>query len=249
MATVYRFPICIWKNPDENYTARIVDDEYRPAIAIGATIKEATEQLREYLTTVNKHESWNIEEPDFLEPEMRVIRFSILPEYEQGNRIYSCREKIRFRLPCIVGKRSSGGLTAALPTMGIFFDYQKGDSFEKLAIHFAQRALSGHSPQQLSRLLPPRDVRLDQLSITLREVVDRDEESSKLKPLSDVADHIGVRDFRRVSRTWEREQEVWGLARMLGEENASVCLVGETDCGKTSVLVEAARRVERLSAE
>ena len=248
MATIYRFPLCVWKNADENYSARILDDEYPVAIATGPSPKEAIEQLREFMMAVNKHQSWYIDEPGFLDPELRVIKFPVMPEYRIRNRTHTCRESIRFRLPCITGRRESGSLTAALPTMGIYFDYQRGDRVEKLAVHFAQQKLSGLTPRQLSRFLAPRQVSIDQMQITLRDMPDTDDDSRKLKPLSDVADHLGVREFRRVSRTWEREKEVVSLSQLLAEESASVCLVGDSGCGKTSVLVEATRRVERAVA-
>ncbi|MEZ5325576.1 MAG: AAA family ATPase [Verrucomicrobiales bacterium] len=248
MATVYRFPICVWKNADANFTARILDDEYPSGIATGTSAKDAIEQLRDFMLAVNKHQSWYIDEPGFLDPELRVIKFPVLPEYRMRNRTHTCRESIRFRMPCIIGRRATGALSAVLPTLGIYFDYQSGDSFEKLAVHFAQGHLAGLTPRQLSRFLAPRDVGIDQLQITLRDMADADDDSRKLRPLCDVADHLGVREFRRVSRTWEREREVADLSQILAQENASVCLVGDSGCGKTSVLVEASRRVERAIA-
>jgi len=153
---------------------------------------------------------------------------------------------VRYRLPCIIGKRESGSLIAFLPTLGVFFDYHREDSFQQLAIHIAQRELSGKTPAELSRFFPAGDLKLDQISVTLKEDLEgRESQDKALKPLPGVADHPGGGGFRRVSRTWEREREVSELIRLLAEDSSSICIVGESGCGKTAILIDAARRLER----
>lgn len=153
---------------------------------------------------------------------------------------------MRYRLPCIIGKRESGSPIAFLPTLGVFFDCHREDSFQQLAIHIAQRELSGKTPAELSRFFPAGDLKLDQISVTLKENLEgRESQDKALKPLPDVADHLAGGGFRRVSRTWEREREVSELIRLLAEDSSSVCIVGESGCGKTAILIDAARRLER----
>ena len=109
---------------------------------------------------------------------------------------------MRYRLPCIIGKRERGSPIAFLPTLGVFFDCHREDSFQQLAIHIAQRELSGKTPAELSRFFPAGDLKLDQISVTLKENLEgRESQDKALKPLSDVADHLGGSGFPRVSRT------------------------------------------------
>ncbi len=246
MAKIFRFPICSWQTTPGTVTTRMVDDGYDEVIVTTDSAKDAISQIKEYLTHLSKAESWRLFDPDFFEPQMRILKFSVLPEYTIGPRTYPCREAVRYRLPCIIGKRETGSPIAFLPTLGVFFDYHREDSFQQLAIHIAQRELSGKTPAQLSRYLPPGEVSLDQISVTLKEnVTNHDVFDKALKPLPDVADHLGSGGFRRVSRTWEREREVNELLRLLAEDSSSVCIVGESGCGKTAILIDAARKLER----
>jgi ATP-dependent Clp protease ATP-binding subunit ClpC len=68
----------------------------------------------------------------------------------------------------------------------------------------------------------------------------------ELPHLRATADAVGDRGFaRRLSRPWERDAELDALAKLLATEPVSVLLVGEAGSGKTALLVEAARRIER----
>ncbi|NNE91704.1 MAG: ATP-dependent Clp protease ATP-binding subunit [Verrucomicrobiales bacterium] len=246
MAKVFRFPICTWQSAPDTITVRMVDDGYTEAVVTADSKKDAVTQLKEYLAYLTKAENWRLFDPDFFDPKLRVLKFSVLPEYNISPRTFPCREAVRFRLPCITGKREAGSPVAFLPTLGVFFDYHREDSFQQLAIHIAQRQLSGKTPAELSRFLPPGEIKLDQISVTLKESSEGpDPWEQRLKPLPDVADHLGAGGFRRVSKTWEREREVNELVRLLSEDSSSVCLVGESGCGKTAVLIDAARRLER----
>ena len=63
------------------------------------------------------------------------------------------------------------------------------------------------------------------------------------QPLTDgEAVAVGVQCLDEVSRS---HQQVADLVRRLGQEKVNVLLVGEAGCGKTTVLVEAVRLLER----
>lgn len=245
MATIFRLPICSWKNGNKTVTVRVIDDGYDDLVVTAASVKDAVMQIKEHFAYLSKIDSWRLFNPDFFQPRLRVLKFSVLPEYTHEYRRFPCRDTIPFRMPCIVGERENESPVGCLPSLGIYFDYHDEDSYEKLAIHIAQRILSGKTPRELSRFLNPGPVELDQVTVTVKEPSARWTARRSLQPLSDVADHIGSESFRKSSQTWEREDEVYQLTQILNEESSSVCLVGPSGCGKTSVLIEAARRAER----
>lgn len=245
MATIFRLPICSWKSGKDAVTVRVIDDGYDEVIVTSKSVKDAVSQIKEHLGYLSKTDSWRLFEPDFFYPELRMLKFSVLPEYNHNGRRFPCRDAMQFRMPCIIGKRENESPVGCLPSLGIFFDYHREDSYEKLAIHIAQRILSGKNPRELSRYLNPGPVELEQLTVSVKEPSTRYGQKRNLQPLSDIADHIGSEAFRKSSNTWEREDEVYTLSNMLEEENSSVCIVGPSGCGKTSILIEAARKVER----
>lgn len=245
MATIFRLPICSWKNGNRAVTVRVIDDGYDDLVVTAASVKDAVMQIKDHFAYLSRIDSWRLFNPDFFQPRLRVLKFSVLPEYTHDYRRFPCRDTIPFRMPCVVGERENESPVGCLPSLGIYFDYHDEDSYEKLAIHIAQRILSGKTPRELSRFLNPGPVELDQITVTVKEPSSRWSAQRSLQPLSDVADHIGSESFRKSSQTWEREEEVYQLTQMLNEESSSVCIVGPSGCGKTSVLIEAARRAER----
>ena len=248
MARIFRIPICSWPCGKNTVTVRVIDDGYDDVIITSKTVKDAVFQIKEHFAYLSKADSWRLFEPDFFEAEVRMLKFSLLPEYNHERRRFPCRAPIRFRMPCIVGKRENKSPVACLPSLGVFFDYHREDSYEKLGIHIAQQILSGKSPRELSRFLNPGPVEVENLTITVKESSMKFGVNRDLSPLSDVADHIGSEAFRKSSNTWEREDEVYQLTQMLGEEQSSICLAGPSGCGKTSILIEAARRLERKNS-
>lgn len=63
--------------------------------------------------------------------------------------------------------------------------------------------------------------------------------------LGKVAEHVGSPAIRRHVRTWEREADVARVQARLDLSKGSTLLVGGPGSGKTAVLVDAARKVER----
>jgi ATP-dependent Clp protease ATP-binding subunit ClpC len=73
---------------------------------------------------------------------------------------------------------------------------------------------------------------------------------AELPALSQVAEPLGDRAVRRqLSAAWERDTLVAEAVRKLHQERTSLLLVGEPGVGKTSILAEAVRTVERLHAD
>ncbi len=244
MATAYKCPVCIWTSHQGKITARLIDD-FEEGIAVGETKKEAMEQLREYLVHRSKRDDFFWLDPDFEEPEIRQVRVRVVPEYHDDTRRFPCKEPILLKLPCAVGRRSTGLWAAFFPTLDLYFDFYDKGRFNELANHYAKHTLSELTPRELSRFLPPATCDIDYLNVTLKEQAIRFDEGHDTPNLQQVADPIGKRTLGRISRAWERDREVADLAKTLQEEGTNVCLVGASGCGKTSALVEAARKIGR----
>ncbi|HZS03909.1 MAG TPA: AAA family ATPase [Blastocatellia bacterium] len=240
----YRFPVLVWEDYEGWFTASLVDDEGFTS-GTARTAADAMFQLREYLAWSYREFPWR-GAPDLQEARLITFRVESRPEYQFDNRVYPCDESIALRVPCVYGKQEGGMLVCALPTLGIQFYYYEQQTLKELVTHYAQEKLKGLTPQQVARFLPPKNAALEELTINVQHKERKWQSQPSLENLNEVAEPLGERGLRRqFSRAWGREKEVADLARRSGREKASVILVGESGVGKTAVLVEAVRQIER----
>ncbi len=243
MAT-YRFPVLIWEDFDGYFTAALVPFNNIPA-AVAKSADEALRQLREFLQWGYKENSW-WPAPDFQEAEQLTLRVDIRPEYHANERIYPSAEVMPIKVPCVYGRQSDGIFIGTLPTLGIHFYYYEERALKELVSHYLQEALKGKTPQALSRYLPPKEVRLEEISLNIFHTERGEIDEADLEALPSVAEPLGDRALRKqYSRAYERDREVAELVLRLERETASVILVGESGVGKTTILVDAVRQLER----
>jgi ATP-dependent Clp protease ATP-binding subunit ClpC len=254
MPRTHRYPVFLWRSGKDAWAGRLLDDSWAIGTACGGSVNVVLRELKDCLHAADSADRY-VPVPDFFEPEFRVVKVNAVPEYElktpdsgTRKRTLPCAEPVNLKLPCVTGKRESGLVCALLPTLGEEFELGDGDKIEEMALHYARQALKSMTPADLLRLLPPAEWKLETISFTPRR---KDESlvAEKLEHLPKVADHAGAPALRRTARTWERDAEVIELETRLRQPQGNVLLVGESGCGKTAVLIEAARRVEQASGE
>jgi ATP-dependent Clp protease ATP-binding subunit ClpC len=256
----YRFPVLIWEDYEGYFTAKLIEYEHnfymifggkyvagidRTPTGMGRTPEDALFQVKEYLSWSYEKYPWQ-PAPDFLDPKLINFKVQIRPEYRVDERVYPCDESLPLRVNCVYGRQEGGLLVAVLPVLGVHFYYYDPLSLKELVNHYVQERLKGMTPKELSRYLPPKSVTLDALVLQVSQKEIRRQEAPVLRALSAVAEPLGDKSLRkRFSRAWERDSEVADLVQRIEKERANVILVGESGVGKTSVLVEAVRRIER----
>jgi ATP-dependent Clp protease ATP-binding subunit ClpC len=239
-----RFPVLVWEDFEGGFTASLVNESF-PHSAVGETADAAVSQLKEYVQWAYKHEPFTAE-PDFHDAQLAEFGVNVRPEYEFGDRIFPCDETVRVRVACVHGRQEGGLLVGSLPMLQVHFYYYEPKALKELTSHYVQEKLKGLTPRSLSRYLLPRRVFLEEIVIQTPRKVAEQKFTPGLGALSAVAEPLGDRALRKqFSRAWEREREVADLVARLTKERANVILVGETGCGKTSVLVEAVRQIEK----
>jgi ATP-dependent Clp protease ATP-binding subunit ClpC len=250
---MHRFPVLVWEDFAGSYTARLVDDEEDPGVqlaAVGSSVREVLQQLKEYLV-------WSFQSqplrstPDFHDPQLLEFRVDVRPEYQVKGRVYPSDESVSLRVACVYGRQEGGMLVCALPVFGIQFYYYESKALRGLVTTYVQESLKNHTPQQLSRYLPPKSVRLEEIVVAGgKPRATTTTGLPELVHLKVVADPVASDAMHRsFSRPHTRERQVAELANLLGRERTNVLLVGDTGVGKTSVLVEAVRQVEREARE
>jgi ATP-dependent Clp protease ATP-binding subunit ClpC len=247
MATL-RYPTLLWQDPAGFYTARPInaDDE---VAGFGTTARAALEQLREYLDWSAKRSS----APSGMElndPQLIILKVSIRPEYRVNKRIHACEESIQLRVHCVTGKSPAGAFFAALPLVGVRFYYHEARDLKELVTRYVQETLRGLTPREVARFLPPPLVQLESVVVHVKTRKRPLELEKDLRTLRGLAEPLGDRALRRqYGPCWERDALVAEAMRKLYQDRTNLLLVGEPGVGKTTLLVETVRRVERLPIE
>lgn len=240
----YRFPILRFQDLAGGFTAVLVEDNGDIA-AFGETPGQARERLRDYLERTYRNFPW-YPPPDFEQPQLMVQKVEVRAEYTVANRAHPCGETIGLRVPVVSGRTRAGLLVAAMPTLGIRFNYYSGEDLKPLVTQYVTGHFRSHTPAQIARHLLPSAIELDDIVIQIPREPREREETPDLAELAAVADPLGSRELRsRYSRAWEREELVNRLMQSLRKETAPILLLGESGAGKTTILADAVRRIER----
>ena len=245
---MHRFPVLVWEDFTGRFSARLIDDEEdpgNPLAGFGRTPREAMIQLKEYLNWSYENEPWR-SEPDFLDPQLLEFRVEVRPEYVVQGRVYPCDESFPIRVACVHGRQQNGMLVCALPLLNLQFYYYEARALRGLVTTYAQEALKNRTPQQLRCFLHPKSIYLDELAVrgSNRNFVSIT--SPEIENLKLIATPLASDEMRRsVSRAFGRERLVSDLVQLIQRERANVLLVGESGVGKTSILVDAVRTIER----
>lgn len=245
---MHRFPVLVWEDFTGRYSARLIDDEEDPSIQLagfGTTAREALSQLKEYLNWSFEREPWR-SAPDFHDPKLMEFRVEVRPEYTVEGRVYPCDESFPIRVACVHGRQESGMLVCALPLLCLQFYYYEASALRGLVTTYAQESLKNRTPQQLRSYLNPKSLRLDEISVKGGKPFVVGFTPPEIENLQLVGTPLGSDEMRRsFSRAFGRERLVSELVQLLQRERANVLLVGESGVGKTSLLVDAVRVVER----
>ncbi|HXI71445.1 MAG TPA: AAA family ATPase [Verrucomicrobiae bacterium] len=249
MAT-QQYPVLIWRDAAGTCTAALVGD-LESAAACAPTKEESLRQLKELLDWRAEHEPWNVD-PDLIEPVLIEVKVEVRPQYRVGKRMIPCPETLWLRVPCVTGKQESGLWLCLAPHLQVQFNFQDAADLQSLVAHYVKDALQGFTPTQLAACLPPHACHLEE--ITIRIATDRVKRvppanRPELKILFTVADPL-LHDLGRkrgASAAYGRDELAETLARKLGTEKACVLLVGEPGVGKTTVLLDAAKRLARIA--
>jgi ATP-dependent Clp protease ATP-binding subunit ClpC len=243
--STYRFPVLVWEDFAGGVTAKLVEDQEAPA-GFGRAKSEALLQLKEYLDWNYQKRPW-LSGPDFNRATLINFRVEVRPEYETEGRIFPCDEAIVLRVPCVQGQSAGGLFVCSLPTLDIKFFFQDPGRLKALVTHYTQEKMRGKTPRELSRFLQPRAVLLEEIVLyTDRKWTSR-RTAPDLKQLSMIAEPLGDKRLRhQFTHAWERDREAADLVKRASQEKANLILIGEPGVGKTSLLIEAVRQIERL---
>lgn len=245
----YRFPVLVWKDSGGFYTAALTDPEGVaacgvPVVAYGPSPKDAMLEIKEYLNWYYKKNphagSTSIEK-------FRLVHYKVpvRPEFRLNDKVFPYERSLTLTVDVVECTHLGGYFSAAIPRLGVEFFYTQGQ-LRDLVRHYVQEKLTGYPPHVVARYLPVEEVSLETVVTKERPEKVSTGPAPNLRNLNVVAEAMGTKTFKaRYARPYGREREVATLAARLTGRGANVLLVGEQGSGKTSVLLEALRKVEK----
>lgn len=245
----YRFPVLVWADSAGFYTAALVDaegvvDHSAGVTAYAPTAKEALAQIKEFLKWFYSKYPW-ASGPTYSHCKPVTYKVRVRPEYRVRGKIYPYERNLTLKVTVVDCTHTSGLRSAVIPRLGVEFFYSQGQ-LRDLVKHYVQEHLSGLPPRVLSRYLTPEQLFLEFLSVKNPGVPQSGKVEPDIECLSQVAERLGSKVFRvRYSRAYGRETVVQELVERLSGRGGNVLLLGERGSGKTSVLVEAVRKLEK----
>lgn len=243
MAT-YRYPVLIVRDAASGYSAIAVDE--KSLVGFGQTAAAAQQDLATFLQWHQKENDW-LPQTDFQEATLHTFKVPVRTEYHVNERIFPASAPVQIRVHCVTGKQESGQMVASIPLLGLRFTYRETDTLKDVVKRYVIQRLEGSTPEELARYLPPTDAVLEDVVVHVPRRPAKPTVAMIPETLGKIAEPLGDRAIRKqFSKAWERETLVATLVQKLHHEKANVLLLGEPSVGKTTVLVDGVREVEKL---
>lgn len=240
---ILKFPVAIWEDYDGCFTAKTLDGE--PVAAADVTPAGAIAQLKKYLR-------WRFRQvdacqyPDMNDLEQTDFEVRVRPRYTTDQSVFPCEQTVTLRVPVVIGARRDHSYVLSAPTVGTHLSCVSRPILHELGSEALQSELSGLTPAEVARNLPPKRLTLQSINVRVDDAQPRDA-GAFLQNLRVVADPLGERSMRqRFGRAWGRDSEIAALAKQLTANKTNLLIVGDSGSGKTTLLANAVRQIERV---
>ncbi len=236
-----KIPIIVYKDSEGLMTVSSLTGS--SASTVGMQKDKCLKDLTRYYQFLTDLEEF--QEPEFEHVELDYLFIPIRPAYRDGNRYFPSDERIEFKIPYVIGTQQDDTFVCVLPTISQSFYFWEKSTIEQQIQDRVGSALNGQSPKSLSRFLCPENIEVEVFNCRL-ELREKKDEDEKLHQLNAIASPLGSRLNRKLyPLAWQRAEEVRVLAENLTESQGNLLLLGESGIGKTTVLVNAIRKLGR----
>ena len=243
--TTLRWPIMIWEDYSGLFTGTFVEWVDDDVAAVGASEDEVRRKLTDYLQWAAKEDPF-LGEAELEDPQVTEVLVPVRAEYSRGHAVFPSEQAVKLRVTCLHGPVAEDVHLCCIPRLEVTFYYHGARDMKPLVVHYVQNRLDDLTPQELAQYLPPRSVRVDTISVRVPRNVRQPQARADLEVLPNCAEPLDDRMARRRFKVaWERENASQDLRRRICEERANVLIVGAEGSGKSTVLVDAIRRIER----
>ncbi|MCU0755873.1 MAG: AAA family ATPase [Xanthomonadales bacterium] len=234
-----RTPILQWRDPQGGWHGALLADEAF-ATAWNADRRALHEELHELYAWIAQYDPFRLDR--YVEAELLLVSVEARARFLRSSRAYPV-DPLGLRIPCVRATDADGQLWCLQPQLRLRFDVDHAGEFRALARHYTQEALRDADPERLVQQAPPEDCEIEWLSVPVRtrRGETRFEDRPAYRALFESAEPL-LKDRRLLGAGLGRERESAALAERLATGRGQLLLVGPRGVGKTTLLLDAARR-------
>ena len=238
-----RFPLISWQNANGMYTVSTVSGASVSAVDLDES--RCHSKIKKYLRWKYEQRQYDFQ-PEFEEPQLEYHEVAVRPGYGANGRFYPAEEMIRLKIPLVYGERFDDSIVCVLPTLGTSFHCRKKELIKSLVDDHVRKQIGGKSPEEISLYLCPPNIKVDRITVRLKEK-ETQSSNAELPTLESVAIPLARRSTRKqFKEAIERDAEIQRLCDSLQETHGNILLLGNRGVGKTTLLVNAIRNLERI---
>ncbi|MCK5716055.1 MAG: hypothetical protein KAH77_01095, partial [Thiomargarita sp.] len=241
---IYRYPLLCWNITDNLICGRLVGTDYE---MVNAHLSKLKAHFSDHL---QREYAQDLSLPDPLTgARLKKINVKVRPSYEEKKGIFPVGHFINISVTAIFGSLQEEYSECYLPLLEQHFYFYQTDQLRPLIEHFARDHFNNMTPEDFYHYLMLPDPWLEEITVRIKprtlENVFNKRNQDNIKTLLKIADKFPrkIKTSNIAPETaWERRRIVTQIVKKLEHERLSIVLIGEQGSGKTTILLEVARK-------
>ncbi len=244
-----KLPILFWKYSGEHLIAHALGFEYE---LMGDDPAKLKKMFSEYLKKKLDDPFFSV--PDLEDPVLLNLEISHRPSLKENNAFFPSSEKIQLHIPLVYGMGEHGHYDCFLPTLDTSFQSYHKNQITLLGEHYIRDMFQSFTPAKAYSHLLHSEPYLDEIRIRTKagfgfrkRKVDAGMPPSLINNAEKLPYTKSIRQkiSTLTNQAWEQGDNINAVINKLVREKASVILCGDPGVGKSSILYEAIRDIDR----
>ncbi len=249
---IVRIPLIFWKLDEKNLAAHLVGTDYE---LIGQNQVKLKSMFSEQIQKDERLEDFR-NFPEVEKPRLLLIRLTVRPSFMERGTAFPTSEILHLKVPMIYGLGKYQSYECFFPLFRLKFHCYLKEQIRMLGEHYAKDFLLKCSPEEAYSYLLPGEPWLDELRVNLKPEKAGSKKTglfSEKDMVSGVAEKLphakGLRQKIKIfpDAAWEQSAYIDKVYGKIYYERANIILTGERGVGKSAVIHEVIRRIDKQS--
>ena len=242
-----------WRDVQGNYHGLILTDPLA-ATAVAPDRAGLRTELAALAIWLDEHAAWRLD-TDWERGEQVLVRVQVRARYSDGPRAIPLPQTTALRIPCVKlfgansGLEHQAGIPPAMlcvvPHLRLSFVLDAEKDVRDLVPVYVQEAMRQQTPNEIALQLPPLGYDIESQTVALVRRGWRKlgpDQRPELRILFDTSEPL-LRDRRLLGAAFGRTGASTDLVQRLQAKRGNILLVGPRGVGKSTLLVDAARKL------